>query len=273
MKKIYICLSLLAVIVLGTACNNEWEDEQYEQYVSFKAPIASGSDGVTTIYVRYKDNGKVTYQLPIIVSGSTVNSQDRDIHIAALNFADAATPGGSVLYGAKTQEECLCRCSNLYESIISDKCDKAFYSKNLSNYHNTRKIIYSPDCVFFLDKDYIPLEDYIKCDIITSPAPFGGCADNEYIYTKMKDILIVASFNKVDKLILGMWGCGAFNNDLETFAYAWARAILEVKPTMNIVFANYSKTEDRPIEFYNAFMKKINRANNMFLHKNITVSF
>lgn len=82
MKNIYIYLSLLAVIVLGTACNNEWEDEQYEQYVSFKAPIASGSDGVTTIYVRYKDNGKVTYQLPIIVSGSTVNSQDRDIHIA-----------------------------------------------------------------------------------------------------------------------------------------------------------------------------------------------
>ena len=82
MKKIYICLSLLAVIVLGTACNNEWEDEQYEQYVSFKAPIASGGDGVTTIYVRYKDNGKVTYQLPIIVSGSTVNGQDRDIRIA-----------------------------------------------------------------------------------------------------------------------------------------------------------------------------------------------
>ena len=42
MKNIYIYLSLLAVIVLGTACNNEWEDEQYEQYVSFKAPIASG---------------------------------------------------------------------------------------------------------------------------------------------------------------------------------------------------------------------------------------
>ena len=61
MKNIYIYLSLLAVIVLGAACNNEWEDEQYEQYVSFKAPIASGGDGVTTIYVRYKDNGKVTY--------------------------------------------------------------------------------------------------------------------------------------------------------------------------------------------------------------------
>ena len=53
-----------------------------DRYVSFKAPIAAGGDGVTTIYVRYKDNGKVTYQLPVIVSGSTVNTQDRDIHIA-----------------------------------------------------------------------------------------------------------------------------------------------------------------------------------------------
>ena len=82
MKNIYIYLSLLAAIVLGAACNNEWEEEQYEQYVSFQAPIAAGGDGVTTIYVRYKDNGKVTYQLPVIVSGSTVNTQDRDIHIA-----------------------------------------------------------------------------------------------------------------------------------------------------------------------------------------------
>ena len=28
MKNIYIYLSLLAAIVLGAACNNEWEDEQ-----------------------------------------------------------------------------------------------------------------------------------------------------------------------------------------------------------------------------------------------------
>lgn len=82
MKKLYIYLSLLAIIILGAACNNEWEDEQYEQYVSFKAPIVSEGDGVTTIYVRYKDDGKVTYQLPVIVCGSTVNEQDRDIHIA-----------------------------------------------------------------------------------------------------------------------------------------------------------------------------------------------
>lgn len=59
MKNIYIYLSLLAVIVLGAACNNEWEDEQYEQYVSFKAPIASGGDGVTRdMHNLSKSNGK-----------------------------------------------------------------------------------------------------------------------------------------------------------------------------------------------------------------------
>lgn len=82
MKNIYIYLSLLAVIVLGTACNNEWEDEQYEQYVSFKAPIAAGGDGVTTIYVRYKDNGKVSLSVTCHCQWVYGDTQDRDIHIA-----------------------------------------------------------------------------------------------------------------------------------------------------------------------------------------------
>lgn len=82
MKNIYAYLLLLSTITFCTACNNEWEDEQYEQYISFKAPIPAGGEGVTDIYVRYKENGKVTYRLPVIVSGSTSNGQDRDVHVA-----------------------------------------------------------------------------------------------------------------------------------------------------------------------------------------------
>lgn len=82
MNKIYIYFIVLAITVLAASCNNEWEDEQYEQYASFKAPIPSGGEGVTDIYVRYDEDGKVTYELPIIISGSTVNTVDRDIHIA-----------------------------------------------------------------------------------------------------------------------------------------------------------------------------------------------
>ncbi|MDR1881528.1 MAG: DUF4973 domain-containing protein [Prevotella sp.] len=80
MKKIYGLLSLLAVLVLCSSCNDEWKDEQYGHYVSFKAPIGSG--GVTPIYVRYKANEKMTYQLPLIVSGSTTNDKNMTVHVA-----------------------------------------------------------------------------------------------------------------------------------------------------------------------------------------------
>lgn len=82
MKNIYAYLMILTTVALSTACNNEWEDEQYEQYISFKAPIPTDGEGVTDIYVRYKEDGKVTYQLPVVVSGSTTNAQDRDVHVA-----------------------------------------------------------------------------------------------------------------------------------------------------------------------------------------------
>ena len=82
MKNIYAYLMILATVTLSAACNNEWEDEQYEQYISFKSPIPAGGEGVTDIYVRYKEDGKVTYRLPIVVSGSTTNTLDREVHIA-----------------------------------------------------------------------------------------------------------------------------------------------------------------------------------------------
>ena len=42
MKNIYAYLMILATVTLSAACNNEWEDEQYEQYISFKSPILAG---------------------------------------------------------------------------------------------------------------------------------------------------------------------------------------------------------------------------------------
>lgn len=78
MKKIFYLIILLTSFGF-VSCNNEWEDEQYEQYVSFKAPV--GSNGVTDIYIRYKKDGKVTYQLPVIVSGSTFNAKDMNVKI------------------------------------------------------------------------------------------------------------------------------------------------------------------------------------------------
>lgn len=80
MKIIYNGWMVLFILLLATSCNNEWTKEQYEQYVSFRAPI--NAQGVTPIYVRYKKEGKVTYKLPVIVSGTTINSKEMNVHIA-----------------------------------------------------------------------------------------------------------------------------------------------------------------------------------------------
>ena len=39
MKIIYNCWFALCMLLLITSCNDEWKDEQYRQYISFKAPI------------------------------------------------------------------------------------------------------------------------------------------------------------------------------------------------------------------------------------------
>lgn len=77
MKRIYTLLTALSLLACFSACNDEWEDEQFEHYVSFKAPI--NSNGVTRINIPHTETGKTTYRLPVLVSGSTLN--DRDITV------------------------------------------------------------------------------------------------------------------------------------------------------------------------------------------------
>ncbi len=80
MKKIYFLLLVFTSIVWSTSCNDEWKDEQFKQMVSFKAQI--NSQGVSPIYIRYKPNGEVTFQQPLIVSGSTMNDKDLTVQLA-----------------------------------------------------------------------------------------------------------------------------------------------------------------------------------------------
>ena len=78
MKKKY--LLWIAMAAIGCmSCNNEWEDEQFTQLISFKATL--NSDGVSPIYVRYQADGVKRYDVPILVSGSTANSKERTVHI------------------------------------------------------------------------------------------------------------------------------------------------------------------------------------------------
>lgn len=80
MKKLLNTILLVVIVASLASCNDEWKDELYAHYVSFKAPI--NSKGVTDIYVRYKKDDISTYQLPLIVSGTTTNPKDMNIKVA-----------------------------------------------------------------------------------------------------------------------------------------------------------------------------------------------
>ncbi len=80
MKKYISYFILLGTVLLGGACNDEWEDEIYRKDIGLKAVV--NSEGVTNVYLPYKANGEVTYQLPVIVGGSKMNDSDLDIQIA-----------------------------------------------------------------------------------------------------------------------------------------------------------------------------------------------
>ncbi len=79
MNKPFILSLSLMLLLICSSCNDEWTEEQFEKYISFKAPITSG--GVSDIYIRYKEDEKTTFQLPLLVSGSTTNAQNRTVHI------------------------------------------------------------------------------------------------------------------------------------------------------------------------------------------------
>ncbi len=91
MKKFSILLAtVFAVMTLTTSCNDEWTEEQYEHYISFKAPL-DDKGGVSSIYVpatRRNADGTPkfgeaisNYQLPMIVSGTTRNDANFTVKV------------------------------------------------------------------------------------------------------------------------------------------------------------------------------------------------
>lgn len=166
--------------------------------------------------------------------------------LCALNFADGYTPGGLVLQGVKTQEEGLCRSSNLYESLLKADCKKLYYDYNKEYFGNgssSHRIIYSPNVLFFKDDKLDLLSEPIYCDIITCPAPHVFTLSNDEIYKRMQRIIYLANLHNIDSLILGNWGCGAFGNDLVTFTKMWKKVISEECNVPNVIFASLDQKD------------------------------
>lgn len=159
--------------------------------------------------------------------------------ICMLNFADALTPGGLVEIGEVTQEECLCRCSNLYESLILSRCMSQYYKYNqdFGNHLYSDRLIYSPGVLFFKhDTTYSQMQHPFKADVITCPAPSTHCNIDILIY-RIKGILRAAGANGVETIVLGAWGCGAFGQDASVVGKAFGIALQECNYFSEVIFA------------------------------------
>ncbi len=159
--------------------------------------------------------------------------------VAVLNFANNHSVGGSP-FSAGAQEESLCRCSTLYSCLQAMYRD--FYLKHENEYTNgiidelgNDDLIYTPQVVVFkTDERTDPIvprmmerSEWYTVDVITCAAPDlhhtfrkPDCYE-ELITRRIKKILDVAAKERVEVLILGAWGCGAFGNDIAVVAKAF----------------------------------------------------
>src|SRR5690606_32986533 len=79
LKTKHLLILIFPLLIALGSCNDEWEAEQFENYVSFKAPL--GSDGVSNIYVRYRGDEKTTFMQPLIISGSVSNPENIGVQV------------------------------------------------------------------------------------------------------------------------------------------------------------------------------------------------
>ena len=171
--------------------------------------------------------------------------------VAVLNFASASHPGGGVTTGAGAQEESICRCSTLHPCLLAPKMEKQFYEPH---WHQ-KNALHDDDCIYTPGVTVIKTDtsapelldesDWYNVDVITCAAPnlrnferqkgllvdkygCGSITDKglkQLHIKRLRRILDIAISNKVESIILGAFGCGAFMNDPRIVANATAEVI------------------------------------------------
>lgn len=190
--------------------------------------------------------------------------------IAVHNFASATNPGGGVTRGAQAQEECLCRCSTLYPVLAQPRLMREFYQfhRDQHDVRYTDRCIYSPG-IYIIKSDTaapkrLPKEEWVDVDVITvaapnlRPKPYNpmnpgsgtpiSISDDDLLQLHIKraqHMLSVAALNKAEILVLGAFGCGAFQNNPNVVARAYQSVLSEFKSRFKkITFAVYCSPSD-----------------------------
>lgn len=197
-----------------------------------------------------------------------------------LNFASATNPGGGVTRGSSAQEECICRCSTLYPCLNIGDLWHRFYKAHryAGNPLYNDDCIYTPDvCVFREDTDFpelLPEEKWWDVNVITCAAPnlrknpsnamnpnagtkvakINNKELEDLLTSRIRRIFTLAAMEGNEVLILGAFGCGAFQNPPEIVAKAFRKVMEEYQFAFETIeYAVYCTPRD--IQNYEVFRR------------------
>jgi uncharacterized protein (TIGR02452 family) len=174
--------------------------------------------------------------------------------VLLLNFASAVSVGGGFLRGARAQEEDLCRGSALWVCL---EPQRDYYGANRTAGTDlyTDHMIVSPDVPFFRDDARELLEAPWTASVVTAPAPCAIELDPAeraqlpaVFARRVACLLALAAALGHRRLVLGAWGCGAFENDPALVADAFARRLEQLGGAAGfeqVVFAVWDRSPEQ----------------------------
>lgn len=204
-----------------------------------------------------------------------------EARIAVHNFASATNPGGGVTKGSRAQEECLCRCSTLYPVLQTQFSGFYQFHRNRHDVRYTDACIWSPDILIIKNDDdfpeRLPEQEWCTVDVLTCAAPNLRPMPNNVMNpgkdkpirlsdaellalhkSRARHMLAIAAANGDEVLVLGAFGCGAFQNNPGIVA----RAYLEILPEFqgrfrHVEFAVFCTRRER--DNFNTFQRILGR--------------
>jgi len=197
-----------------------------------------------------KDQGKEDskeYTQIFCINEDTFNAAEpyarKGLKTCILNMASDFVPGGGVEKGSRAQEEDLFRRSNLFRTLTRN-----FYPLR------SDQVLYTHTVHVGFDANYRALQEpfqvsVISCAAIRNPQIHNGRyvqEDYKLMQNKIKTIFEIAKQKRMEILILGALGCGAFHNPVKIVAQIFKQLLNgEYKDVFQeVVFAVMSKKDD-----------------------------
>ena len=205
--------------------------------------------------------------------------------VAILNCASAIKPGGETENGNASQEECLCRCSNLYPCLNTADAISKFYVPHktigFNAPHTMDDCLTNDDCIYTPDVTVIKEDrygckmlrekDWYSVDVISCAAPefttaftspfisafaSGAKPDKtriEHVYRKrFERILTISRWSGADVVILDFWGYKRSGENAAIVAEAAYKAAESFASCFDVIEAavGYSTANENTYNIY-----------------------